>query len=150
MHPDTNSRMQLSCMEGVWKLRFKGVSSQVGDRSSDRTVRQAGHATPTGGILGAPIFNLCRDCSLSTFPAFTESLGSQPRTLFSGPTPGNLGPSSLPGPEKGPTGASSELQRGPTQGPCWSKVNELDVRHTKGGCCSQGAHQIPKGLVPQR
>lgn len=52
--------------------------------------------------------------------------------FFSGHPPGNLSPFSLPGPEKGPTGASSELQRGPTQGPGWSNVDELDVKTYQG------------------
>lgn len=101
--------MQLSCTEGVWKLRFKGISSQVGDRSSDRTV---------GGLAMPPRQE-------ESWGHHFQSLGGLQSQRFSclqshrvhstGPSsqapPDNLGPSSLPRPEKRPTGASSELQR---------------------------------------
>ena len=58
--------------------------------------------------------------------------------------PGNLGPSSLPGPEKGPLEPALSFK-----GPGWSNVDELDVRCTKGGCCSEGSIRSQRGLCPK-
>ena len=113
--------MQLSCTDGVWKLRFKGISSQVGDRSSDRTVWRAGHATPTGGILGAP-FSVSVGTAVSALflPPQSHWVHS-PGPSSQAPPQATWAPFPCQGQRKGPLEPALSFK-----GPGWSNVDELD------------------------
>lgn len=136
--------MQLSCTDGVWKLRFKGISSQVGDRSSDRTVWRAGHATPTGGILGAP-FSVSVGTAVSALflPPQSHWVHS-PGPSSQAPPQATWAPFPCQGQRKGPLEPALSFK-----GPGWSNVDELDVRCTKGGWCSEESIRSQWGLCPK-